>query len=106
MPTKPAAIHSIVSMKRSIDARFMSAPKRLAMICEETAAAEDSAAAVIDGVQDRYCASALYLVSEAFEARSSPRPDRRRFFLTPSAQVLTSGSAAFFHSAVCSGVSL
>ena len=24
MPTKPAAIHSIVSMKRSIDARFMS----------------------------------------------------------------------------------
>src|SRR5471030_992164 len=26
MPTKPAAIHSMVSMKRSIDARFMSAP--------------------------------------------------------------------------------
>jgi hypothetical protein len=26
MPTNPAAIHSIVSMKRSIDARFMSAP--------------------------------------------------------------------------------
>src|SRR5437868_493130 len=26
MPTKPAAIHSMVSMKRSIHARFMSAP--------------------------------------------------------------------------------
>src|ERR1700682_411069 len=26
MPTNPAAIHSIVSIKRSIDARFMSAP--------------------------------------------------------------------------------
>jgi hypothetical protein len=26
MPTNPAAIHSIVSMKRSIDARFISAP--------------------------------------------------------------------------------
>src|SRR3954451_17516667 len=27
MPTKPAAIHSIVSMKRSMLARFMSAPQ-------------------------------------------------------------------------------
>jgi hypothetical protein len=26
IPTNPAAIHSIVSIKRSIDARFMSAP--------------------------------------------------------------------------------
>jgi hypothetical protein len=26
MPTNPAAIHSMVSMKRSIAARFMSAP--------------------------------------------------------------------------------
>jgi hypothetical protein len=29
MPTKAAAIHSIVSMKRSIDARFISAPHDL-----------------------------------------------------------------------------
>ena len=52
-----------------------------------------------------YCASALYLVSEAFNsaiAASGSTP----FFLTPSAQVLTSGSEAFFHCAVCSGVSV
>src|ERR1700693_3044950 len=29
MPTNPAAIHSIVSMKRSIDVRFISAPHGL-----------------------------------------------------------------------------
>jgi hypothetical protein len=31
MPTNPAAIHSIVSMKRSIEARFMSAPHGLGL---------------------------------------------------------------------------
>src|SRR5882724_12360391 len=43
MPTNPAAIHSIVSMNRSIDARFMSAPNG----CHggEIATAENPAAA-------------------------------------------------------------
>src|SRR5688500_10890429 len=48
-----------------------------------------------------YCASALFLVSSArssFIAASGSPP----FFLTLSPQVLTSGSEAFFQSAVCS----
>ena len=52
-----------------------------------------------------YCASALYLVSEALSSASAASGSPP-FFLTPSPQVLTSGSAAFFHAAVCSGVSL
>jgi hypothetical protein len=31
IPTNPAAIHSMVSMKRSIEARFMSAPHGLGL---------------------------------------------------------------------------
>ena len=53
----------------------------------------------------RYCAKALYLVSAArssLRAASGSAP----VFLTPSPQVLTNGSDAFFHCAVCSGVSL
>jgi len=41
-------------------------------------------------------------IEEAAIAASGSTP----FALTPSPQLLTSGSAAFFHSAVCSGVSL
>src|ERR1700712_669451 len=45
MPTKPAAIHSIVSMKRSIQARFMSAPPAQDRR-EETPRRKDPAAAI------------------------------------------------------------
>ena len=53
----------------------------------------------------RHSASALYFFSEALSsamAASGSAP----VFLTPSDQVLTSGSAAFFQAAVWSGVSL
>src|SRR6266436_4207434 len=43
MPTNPAAIHSMVSMKRSIDARFMFAPTRPA-IAGKTRRQDDPAA--------------------------------------------------------------
>ena len=52
-----------------------------------------------------YCVKALYLASEAFNsaiAASGSTP----VFLTLSAQLLNSGSAAFFHKAVCSAVSV
>src|SRR5450759_5087577 len=61
-------------------------------------------AAVANGMRC-YFARALYLASEARSsviAASGSAP----VFLTASAQVLISGSDAFFHSAVCSGVSL
>jgi len=54
---------------------------------------------------ERHSASALYFFSAAFSsvmAASGSAP----VFLTPSAQVLTRGSAAFFQAAVCSPVSL
>ncbi len=53
----------------------------------------------------RYSASALYFFSEAFRSTSAASGSAPAF-LAPSAQVLTSGSAAFFQAAVCSGVSL
>jgi hypothetical protein len=43
MPTNPAAIHSMVSMKRSIDARFMFAPTP-PVIAGKTRRQEDPAA--------------------------------------------------------------
>src|SRR3977135_1721539 len=45
MPTIPAAIHSIVSMKRSIEARFMSAPHGLRL--QGTRRQEDPAAGLV-----------------------------------------------------------
>src|SRR6185312_2098815 len=69
------------------------------------AAAEGPAAAGLDRRGAPYCASALYLASEAFSsfiAWSGSTP----VFFTPSAQVLTSGSAAFFHCASWSAVSV
>src|ERR1700754_2577392 len=102
MPTNPAAIHSIVSMKRSIDARFMSAPNGF-QVAGRRRRWDRPAAAIV--LAEFYCASALYLVSDARSsaiAASGSVP----VFLTVSAQLLTRGSEAFFHSAVCSGVSL
>src|SRR5690242_8010455 len=58
-----------------------------------------------EGEETPHCVKALYLASEAFSsaiAASGSTP----VFLTPSAQVLTSGSEAFFHCASCSGVSV
>src|SRR5882672_12149590 len=46
MPTNPAAIHSIVSMKRSIDARFMSAPNGSEMAGRRRRREHPAAAAV------------------------------------------------------------
>src|ERR1019366_8981662 len=46
IPTKPAAIHSIVSMKRSIDVRFISAPHGFSGLQGESTAAEGISAAV------------------------------------------------------------
>src|SRR5689334_2669121 len=101
MPTKPAAIHSMVSIKRSIEARFIRAPD--GSIWARQPLAGDPPP--FEYREDRYCVSALYLTSEARSsdiAASGSTP----VFLTPSAQVLISGSEAFFHKAVCSGVSL
>jgi len=53
-----------------------------------------------------YFASALYLVSSARSSVMAASGSASPFFLTPSAQLLTNGSAAFFQSAVCSGVSV
>ena len=64
MPTKPAAIHSIVSMKRSIHARFMSAPNGWRW--QE----KDGGRSIPPPrrqVTSFYCASALYLVSAALK---------------------------------------
>src|SRR3954454_11351111 len=53
----------------------------------------------------RHSASALYFFSEAFSSLSAASGSAPAFF-APSDQVFTSGSAAFFQAAVCSGVSL
>jgi hypothetical protein len=71
----------------------------------KTAAEDFPAAALEASVTRDYCVKALYLASDAFNsaiAASGSTP----FALTPSAQVLTSGSAAFFHYASWSGVSV
>src|ERR1700710_2152522 len=96
-PTNPAAIHSIVLMKRSMDVRFISAPTGF-LDCEASARRRKAA------VQGNYCVKALYLVSDArssLNAVSGSPPA----FLTLSPQVLISGSDAFFHSAGFSPVS-
>src|SRR5258705_13600179 len=101
MPTNPAAIHSIVSMKGSIEAGFMSAPHGLGLQGERGGGRIQPP----QRYASSYCARALYLVRAARSsdiAASASAP----VFLTPSAQVLINGSEAFFHSAVCSGVSL
>src|SRR3954466_12885141 len=102
MPTNPAAIHSIVSMKRSIKARYISAPDGLGL------RGEDGGGTIPPPYRyaaSSYGAKALYLARVARSsviAASGSAP----VFLTPSPQVLISGSEAFFHSAVCSAVSL
>src|ERR1700687_3857701 len=101
-PTNPAAIHSIVSMKRSIDARFISAPHGQGLQGENGGG---NVPPPKRKLQSCYWAKASYLASEARSsviAASGSTP----VFLTPSAQSLISGSEAFFHSAVCSAVSL
>lgn len=52
-----------------------------------------------------HSASALYFFSDAFSSLSAASGSAPVFF-APSDQVFTSGSAAFFQAAVCSGVSL
>src|SRR3977135_1300890 len=102
MPTKPAAIHLIVQRKRSIDARFMSAPNGWRLQGEDGGREIPPPYRCEAGF---YCASALYFVRESRRSASAASGSPP-FFLTPSPQVLTSGSDAFFHCAVCSGVSL
>src|ERR1700733_4050982 len=52
-----------------------------------------------------YCVNALYLASEA-RSSANAASGSIPVFLTLSPQVLISGSDAFFHNAVCSGVSV
>src|SRR6267142_7163281 len=93
MPTNPAAIHSMVSMKRSIYARFMFAPTRPA-IAGKTRRQEDPAALP-------RCNRFLLRQGVVFGKRGAQlghsASGSTPVFLTASAQVLTSGSDAFFH---------
>src|SRR5712691_3519128 len=95
MPTMPAAIHSIVSIKRSIEAR-MSAPHGLGIAGEHGGRTIPPPWQYVTG---SYCVKAWYWARAARSsdiAASGSVP----VFLTPSAQVLISGSEAFFQSAV------